>query len=143
MGKPLGLGSVKLSIESCQKVDRAQRYTVAGLSAERYQPLQGWEQIRDDYKAKMMRPDIKNALCLLGRIPADGTIPIHTPTIEPAPGQSLDLETKTFQWFVANDEAKGPQKALPPLTDQDTELPTLERCRSTEHSADRSRAAGN
>jgi CRISPR-associated protein (TIGR03986 family) len=38
MGKPLGLGSVKIEVIGYFPVDRIARYSVAGLRAERYQP---------------------------------------------------------------------------------------------------------
>jgi CRISPR/Cas system CSM-associated protein Csm3 (group 7 of RAMP superfamily) len=139
MGKSLGLGSIKLTIEACEKIDRSRRYSIDGLISNRFLGGLDWSDLRDRYRRIRVSPGIQNALRLLGTVPANGNIPVTGPTIEPDPDlrPAKHPEKDTFQWFVANDagltsdrrhyQIPTAKKALRPLRPGDTELPTLDR----------------
>lgn len=136
MGKSIGLGTVKLSIDQVGLVPRHVRYSVDGLQVDRSQAYTAWPNLRNRW-SRMAHPDIHQALLLLGSIPADN-IPIHTPTVEPLPGDTAGDEFKTFRWHVANDNGLRQQvgqqhrqipmqeRPLTPLNRESTSLPTLE-----------------
>lgn len=140
MGKPLGLGSVKVEVLRRTSVDRQQRYTLAGLQADRHhevlepsaQPETFWDP-RDKVIADgLVSEEIHDAICLLGTF--DGAPPseqIDTPTLI----DQNDAETETYLWFVANDTGLKPphremppqEQALTPLPESPGELPRLRR----------------
>lgn len=157
MGKPIGLGTVKIEPVGLFCIDRQQRYTSNGLFAGRYH--QAW--LSDKETALLparlylresqgspksdgsfsfagfrktfvagMDQDIKQALYLLGD-PAKVVHPVHTPQVQG--GNEEFLEQETFLWFVANDIGKpkkglkAQMKNLEPLTEGSKELPTLPR----------------
>jgi len=153
MGKPIGLGSVKVAPEGIFLLDRKKRYSSAGLTDKRYHRV--WiaenSDLPDDrYPVERasiacgtatsiqelaasfsVHPDIKKAIELLGSVPSH---PVHYPQV-----QGGDLEDKLFQWFVANDKGSGNKrngnflsaktKSLAPLSENSSELPSLERYR--------------
>lgn len=137
LGKSLGLGTIKLSVEKVAIIDRQERYSVLGLQSGREEPEETETKVTDrrDRWANAVHPDIHQALLLLGSIPTDN-IPIHTPTVAPLPGDAAGDEFKTFQWHVANDNGlTRPQQhkritakksALTPLNHKSATLPTLE-----------------
>jgi hypothetical protein len=108
MGKPLGLGSVKLEVLSISEVNRARRYTLEGLGLPRYETVRkagesGLFDLRDRVIGKVVSPDVHRAICTLGNLAAaPESRLIHTPTLAAQPG----IEEETFQWFVANDGGK-------------------------------------
>lgn len=127
MGKPLGLGSVRIDPETLEIVDRSKRYSPEGFTAVRHAPASF-----DKYRAtftKGMDTQIANALKVLGD-PAKVKLPVHTPQVV-----GIGLEEETFRWFVANDVGFGSENkgnkikpvncCLKPITKDD--LPELER----------------
>ena len=135
MGKALGLGSIKVTIQHVQSVNRQARYSsVDALDQPRSTADTTWTQVLQTFRATVPRP-IANALKLLGQPPTDG-FRVLQPVLE---GQDTGdaLEKETFRWFVANDNPDGwkdrttglevPQmkQFLHPL-DTATTLPTLE-----------------
>jgi CRISPR-associated protein (TIGR03986 family) len=123
MGKPLGLGTVRIDPVELSTVDRTKRYSLAGFKADRFNPDGAtFDEIRKLF-AGAMDGDIKNALRLLGT-PKFVTAPVHTPQNE-----GLDPETDTFKWFVANDDPRlrdyQKREFLEPLRDKLNELKPL------------------
>lgn len=126
LGKPLGLGTVRLDPVGLFLVDRANRYSADGVLSSRYGTV--WkssvlwdDKIPDIYelekKAEPNMPDddlenirscfsssvsseISSALSVLGN-PNNVTQPVRYPVIR---GQ--DPEEETFKWFVANETAR-------------------------------------
>ena len=128
MGKPLGLGSVKIEVQEWQVLDRQARYSVAGLRAVRYaesrHPLDaGFWRLRDAaITSGLVSREIHNAICLLGNYAAaPAAEQVHTPTL----ADQSDPESKTFKWFVENDKVQ--QKSLQPLNEAKGVLPQLVR----------------
>ncbi len=117
MGKPLGLGSVKVEVIEWQEVDRQSRYSPAGLRGSRYAVVRRagepvfWK-LRDAVITSGLVPrEIHKAICVLGSYRgAPRSADIHTPTL----ADQLDAEGETFKWFVANDNG---------LTERDRTIP--------------------
>lgn len=125
MGKPLGLGTVRLDVIALLEVDRQQRYRAAGLFAPRYRravfaededPSAWPERYRaeretpagpengPDFPASLRRRwrdemsrQVRSALERLGET-------LHEPQSVSLPlVEGGDKETETFAWFVVND----------------------------------------
>ena len=127
MGKPLGLGSVKIQVRRQGLIDRKERYTLAGLRADRYQRLiesgdANFWRLRDAaISSGLVSKRIHEAICTLGDLehsPVSGNI--HTPTLA---GQR-DPEQKTYEWFVLNDRKI--HNHLKPLSEAGGVLPALD-----------------
>ena len=123
MGKPLGLGTVRIDPVELSTVDRQNRYSLAGFKSTRFRT----DGVSFDDMRKVfttgMDGDIKNALRLLGA-PKFVTAPVHTPQID-----GLDVETDTYKWFGANDNRglnDDQREFLEPLRDGLNELKTLD-----------------
>lgn len=155
MGKPVGLGKVRLDPVGIWYIDRLKRYQETSLfEATRYHSawVQADEQPghwpdlytreRQEYAqglapgpdfaalhaqfAATMDRDIRHAIELLGN-PDMVRHEVHTPQVEEA-RTPQEREQKTYEWFVANDKASDRQRQyLAPLTYETRELPTLER----------------
>jgi CRISPR-associated protein (TIGR03986 family) len=138
MGKPLGLGSVKIEVVEWRVVDRQKRYTVAGLRAVRHSEVRRpadvvfWRLRDEAITSRLVTPEVHRAICMLGNFAAaPPSDQIHTPTLADQP----DAESETFQWFVANDsgrkerfeEIPKQQKSLQPLSEAGKTLPKLVR----------------
>lgn len=135
LGKPLGLGTVKVAIEGAFLIDRVARYTNA-LDAARYHSAWRAAALATEYPWAWRYPEEAKQLSLMSppaldasprpnfwdpnRIddktlaivktlgdPALVQAPVHTPTVD-----GYGPEKKTFEWFVQNETAVGPQ-ALP------------------------------
>lgn len=125
MGKPLGLGKIRIDITGLELVDRQQRYTWGGLlSARASDCLDRLSELRTHFV-----PDerVHNAISLLGN--PDVHRPVHYPV---ANDQAPYSETELFKWFVNNNKLEHPN----PLPDLDgaTALPMLEpNGQQTEH----------
>ena len=153
MGKPIGLGKVRLDPVGLFYIDRMKRYQETSLfEACRYHA--GWLSARENLQewpdayarerqeaahglasgqsfetlrslfAGTMDKDIQRALELLGD-PTMVRYDVHTPQIAGA-RQPREMEQETYRWFVENDRKTRPQ-FLAPLTQDTHELPTLER----------------
>jgi CRISPR-associated protein (TIGR03986 family) len=150
MGKPIGLGSVKIHPEGIFFINRERRYSAAGFEKDRYHNAWtngnhgNWPQDRYDIEKESassggiqpieqwaaefpVAPEIGKAIELLGSVPEKE---VHYPRV-----QGGDAEEKLFQWFVANDIGSGEwpnnmhaqKKFLEPITERFTELPSLKR----------------
>jgi CRISPR-associated protein (TIGR03986 family) len=141
MGKPLGLGTVRIDPMALLLVDRSKRYTTEGYFGSRYHQASAasredsprWP---DHYAAERqaaknasgapdlgalaaryratMNPDVRSAIELLGETTSPSS-PVSTPLVEGG-----DPERETFQWFMANDS-----QGLAPLTRSSREIPAL------------------
>ncbi|PID64649.1 MAG: TIGR03986 family CRISPR-associated RAMP protein [Gammaproteobacteria bacterium] len=143
MGKPIGLGTVKIDIAVLQTIDRYARYTDTTQDSERYnqgawisQELQN--EIPNQYKGKgisnkkgMLSPedcrkvfmetmdaDIQRAIELLGD-PGNVTSPVHYPQLD-----RKNIETKNYEWFKQNEIE---QQVLKPITKNTTHLTPFAR----------------
>lgn len=159
MGKPIGLGSVKVDIAALQTIDRKRRYSENSIDDERYNQ-HSW--INADYAAKLenagysvgpnsnpldpavlrktftdtMDADIYRALELLGN-PNSVKRPVHYPQV-----QDGHIEQENYKWFVANDQGSGQEpnkigpfhQTLKTIDENTTELPVLTRHRWEENS---------
>jgi CRISPR-associated protein (TIGR03986 family) len=130
-GKPLGLGSVKVTVVNLERLEPEVRYS--SLDDE------GWSDVMDqkerciDLFRRAMEilyhrpladlPNIQDLMALAGEPPE---LPIHYPRTAPEPS----VEGKNFEWFVGNKRSgrnAGPRLVLQ-LADEDTEgLPLLDR----------------
>jgi CRISPR-associated protein (TIGR03986 family) len=157
LGKPLGLGAVRVDPVGLFLINRVERYSGTGLFRPRYaeiwrddQAASEWPQSRygretqakgnqltvsiEDLRMEFRESikaaggdEILVALELLGN-PAKVRAPVHSPT---RAGQ--DAETKTYEWFVANDVGSGTgqnrlrpaEKCLSPVSAMNG-IPTLE-----------------
>jgi len=141
MGKPIGLGSVRLDVVGYFEVDRQERYTPAGLFARRYrrawvpldaQPadwpdpyaverstaedLRGtgsWvDELRQGFRGSMSAK-VRNALERLGEASFEPG-QVSWPLVEDSDG-----ETKSFEWFVSNAQLRpGDRKTLRPIQER-------------------------
>jgi len=136
LGKSLGLGSVKLTIEGLFHLNRAVRYTPDGLSSNRYHQVfipSGKvlpAELADRYPLEMtvlekkaqpdeslqieidlVDQDSLDILIGLGRQP-DGDIPVCYPVSGPD-GQRPHHEGAGFNWFVKNIDRKQPLGTAP------------------------------
>jgi hypothetical protein len=138
LGKPLGLGTVRLDICACCLRDSAGRYTAAGLTAPRYGEV--WQEIADTTwhphyaaeataiaGAQTARPAAwqlddnplidrrtRDLMATLGD-PGRVQLPVQAPlTAAKSRSPGAEQEQETFEWFVQND-AKGQEypQALP------------------------------
>jgi CRISPR-associated protein (TIGR03986 family) len=155
MGKPIGLGKIKIEPVGLFQVNRIARYSSGGFFKERY--AKKWlgvgedvAQLPDTYKEEKsatmsatiatldlqairskftLHPDIHRAIELIGD-PTHLQGDVHTPTVE---GQ--EREKETFKWFVANDIGSGNKQQgtwidsqhayLKPIKEDSPHLPTL------------------
>ncbi len=128
--KPLGFGSVKLSVEQVELLDLSSRYNSLSVSGwrsatltERSNCLARFETAMQRCYGKPLRelPNIADLLALLTAPKHDQPLHIHYPRTNLKP----DPEGKNFEWFVAN-KAKStkPEKAGPNLP---LDLPGNER----------------
>ncbi|MEY4979440.1 MAG: hypothetical protein RLZZ352_1710 [Pseudomonadota bacterium] len=128
MGKPLGLGSVKLCMEKMELVDRQKRYAEDDLTTPRiHTTLVGKDLEHLAAQGMASAPNnVRRALQLLGN-PAAVTRPVHYPQ-----NTNSTLEHEHFKWFMANDKTDqhappNNQQALKSLNANSTALPTLRR----------------
>ncbi|MBU2551273.1 MAG: TIGR03986 family CRISPR-associated RAMP protein [Proteobacteria bacterium] len=149
LGKPLGLGSIRIQVCSVRLIDRTRRYAQDDPFASRYHRV--WEnppEETDEYEEYLIRirengmestepaewlaeagqcftrdmdPAIREAIEKMGREVEDH--PVSYPvTRDQQPG----AETENFKWFQNNDRSKADQQGLKPLDAlKDDELPLL------------------
>lgn len=157
MGKPIGLGSVKIHIVGMYLVDRSARYRQTDFSvAARYagvwkdkavsnlpphlrreqeaNPTSGVIDPRHLANAQMTElcdndKAVFNAILLAGN-PNAVKWPVHYPQLN-----DRDIERETFAWFVCNDRPvstwNGIQQFLESFHANSTQLPTLDRTTRT------------
>ncbi len=104
LGKSLGLGHVKLQIIKLETISRKTRYSVTGLTEERYSDNQSLlEKLRNNQNNPLINNDAQKALCALSDLEN-----IKHPVCYPYSKfskQSAHNESKGFEWFVCNDRA--------------------------------------
>jgi len=141
MGKPLGLGSVKVEIKALELVDREKRYALDALDTERSHQALSIEEIASLAAAGMQTapPDVRRALQLLGNPDAVKT-PVHYPQVEGG-----KLENEHFKWFMTNDDDSNnnpkdnKKKALKTISANTSQLQTLPRLKEKDGNAQRGR----
>jgi CRISPR-associated protein (TIGR03986 family) len=126
LGKPIGLGSVKLSVTSVQLVDRQKRYAQTSFEIDTNESL---TVINSDNFLKLAsshmrtfseaQPTVYKALRLLGE-PKHVTLPVHYAQIKGA-----DLEKNSYNWFVQNSRPSADSQFLQPVTDLTDKLQGL------------------
>ncbi len=151
MGKPLGLGTVKIDPIGLFFVDRVARYSDQWGDSPRYHehwsadmPESDWperyahiRQALTDERVKAagtshrfenLRSGFESVMdrdihraLELLGDPAKVSSPVHTPQVADAP----DPETETYKWFVENEEKKIKHQYLEPLSASSTALPVL------------------
>lgn len=156
MGKPIGLGSVKITPVGLFLIDRSARYRDDALEAPRYHrvwkrapdapadnvrnwpahlsteaslaPVDGLDPLRlAEHAMKGVPAALRNAIRVSGD-PNAVRMPVHYPQLA-----GLEIETETYEWFMDNDgqgkNFRGPQQALEPTTDKSHAPPVLKRTR--------------
>jgi len=149
MGKPIGLGSVKIEVVGMFLINRATRYSQKSFTDDRYSvvykdagfPAALPEQLRREQNVrgtpnsptpaslahaqmadlKANAPEVFNAILLSGN-PDAVKLPVHYPQL----ADKL-IEHETFEWFVNNDRQgwQGRQQGLAVFTRDTTSLPAL------------------
>jgi hypothetical protein len=100
MGKPIGLGSVEITIDRVQTIDRQKRYTADGWGKPRFSGEElDWARFRKGFRDGMCA-EIRTTLEALGdptqlRQDVQISYPVCT---------GLAGSGKQFEWFVANEE---------------------------------------
>jgi CRISPR-associated protein (TIGR03986 family) len=131
LGKSIGLGSVRIDIESFEFVNRFERYFRHNLDAPRADIVQVTEPLRNAIIQKwgdgVLRGDAVKAQLVLGRMNA-----VVAPVVSPLRTRShqANAEKETFAWFTHNDDTQhGPhhRQVLPDLDLDDQALPTMNR----------------
>jgi CRISPR-associated protein (TIGR03986 family) len=149
MGKPIGLGSVKIEPVCVLKMDRKSRYSAAGFFQSRYAPARfrngcDKESMPDVYKSNCADALIGEGFTCAGKIPKNGFTPVKS--IDKAikllgdpgkvrkdikvstPAAGADDENETFKWFGNNDDRNTPnhlRQFLKPITEGTTSLQIL------------------
>lgn len=145
MGKPIGLGSVKIEFSGLYLIDRVKRYLTTDFDASgRYDSV--WNPMNDEFPAtlqperqatgttgcaspkklanaqmeqlKSSDPAVFRAILLTGN-PEGVTKPVHYPQL-----LGSDVEVDTYLWFVTNEKAACRQ-TLAPFDKGSDRLPTL------------------
>uniref|UniRef100_UPI004055A0E3 TIGR03986 family type III CRISPR-associated RAMP protein n=1 Tax=Candidatus Electrothrix sp. TaxID=2170559 RepID=UPI004055A0E3 len=155
MGKPIGLGTVRIDLAGLHFINRKKRYaedspedarwnqggwTDPDLRQELEQagydvPEQGEAPAPEQCRQRFLQtidPDIYRALDLLGN-PQHVRKPVHYPQVKAdAHGDesNIDIENENFKWFVDND--KDHHECLSPLDENSDCLPLLTRKKEVE-----------
>lgn len=133
MGKPLGLGSVKLEVMGWFPVDRQRRYSLAGLRSERYgasevrqadlperysyeRTAQAGTTFLSEACEELLRTGlvpapVKKALEMLGNF---ATSPLASEVRYPTNVDQRDKEKEHFKWFQFNDGHKERGRTMSP-----------------------------
>jgi CRISPR-associated protein (TIGR03986 family) len=100
MGKPIGLGSIAVTLDSVRTVDRVERYSATGWDKPRFnEGILDLSKLRKDFR-EGINPEIRAALETLGDPDAlDPNIMICYPSCEGAQAQG-----KNYEWFVSNED---------------------------------------
>jgi len=124
MGKPIGLGTIQITPEHLEVLDRRARY--AAEDCWNQQPVDATAAIvplRDQAAQSLKRrlPTVNNALLLIGESTGlrDVSYPLTVHQVTPAA-----RETENFHWFMNNRETR---QVLAPITATTTELPRLRK----------------
>jgi len=127
--KPLGFGSVKVSVQTVEVLNLSERYTLNGNGWHPVNQTQ-WKKCVENFKAAMERcyekkfeelENIQDLNALLGTVP---TRPVHYPR-PPYMGTSKpDPEGKQYEWFMGHKRWK---KFPLPLPKEDQGFPLLDK----------------
>jgi CRISPR/Cas system CSM-associated protein Csm3 (group 7 of RAMP superfamily) len=110
MGRPIGLGSVKLKLEKLELEDRTKRYRTAAQSPPKIIPNAG--QLAKAGMSKLYEhdPKLHDALLVLGE-PKHVTAPVHYPQLA-----GSNLEVRSYAWWGTNDDPNaGTAQSLSPI----------------------------
>ena len=126
MGRPVGLGSVKLSLGKLDVIDRDQRLIDGSEALVGQDPqilaAQTMMKLKDDDRA------FWRGLLLLGE-PGRVRCPVHYPQVTPGtlpkkkrngtqpPAMKGRIENLNYQWWVANDDLGTTGQTLKPLAE--------------------------
>ncbi len=152
MGKPIGLGSVKIDIAALHTIHRHKRYGQDATSELRFNQHSWIDKVYKDELQKegyhtnettdplvpevlreifttTMNADIYRALDLLGD-PQNVKHPVHYPQVT-----GCEIEQENYKWFVANDQGSGTgrnkisavEEILKDIVETENQLPTLAR----------------
>jgi CRISPR-associated protein (TIGR03986 family) len=127
LGRPIGLGTVKIEILDLSKIDRYKRYNNSGLFDDRCQKINSdIEKLQSDFRS--LNSNICGVLETLGN-PDNLDANVHYPKVF-----RKTVEEENFKWFVANDSGLGSTRKrnkidakkefLKPIV-QNEKLPTL------------------
>jgi CRISPR-associated protein (TIGR03986 family) len=132
MGKPLGLGTVRVDIKEVNLVDRSKRYhSDDPFAALRYHQIQKEAWVKDKVALVRNDPSYEIQFKTIEQIgnPANaGTSAVHYPQVaEKTPG-TAGFEQELYEWFSANEKNKvtAQRKSLQGLTGSGL-LPKLPR----------------
>ncbi len=148
MGKPLGLGTVKIDIASLQTINRYNRYSNTKQDDDRYNEggiIKGelQKEMLDIYKdiskengilkpdelkklfVNTMDADIYRAIELLGD-PGNIRSPVHYPQVDSIGPTLADIEKENFKWFVKN-ESEGKREMLEPIAKDTIQMKPFSR----------------
>ena len=101
MGKPYGLGQIRLDIDGIEQVNRPQRYSLSGLKSERSSAYKDDKKTRN---TKLIDTTAWRELQTLANPKYSADHPVCYPFTT---GQKAYSEEKGFQWFVNNEKPKG------------------------------------
>jgi CRISPR-associated protein (TIGR03986 family) len=130
-GKPLGLGSVQITVHSVECLNFKKRYQSLAESGPINIPPEEWKKWRtafekamaDRYDEKEFRQlkNIRDLKALLSAPPDD--LPIHypRPTLKP------DEDHPSYEWFMGNNRDNGPKFELPLAEDDTVGLPLVDK----------------
>lgn len=132
--RPLGFGSVKISIREARIYryhDRYRDLEETGFEEKTEEMLAAWKKKYVSHFKQAMEQaygkpfdaleNIQDLRALLADSQPD--LPIHYPRSSPEP----DPEGKNFEWFVGNNRKEGPGYLLPLAPDDDKGMPLLDR----------------
>jgi CRISPR-associated protein (TIGR03986 family) len=130
LGKPIGLGTIKIDVLELLKIDREKRYSSLGLFESRFENINTEiELLRDNFRN--LNSDICDILETIGN-PKNIQTNVHYPKVA-----GKTDEEENFKWFVANDSGSGSNKRsnridakvkpLKPIV-KNQPLPTLDEC---------------
>ena len=151
MGKPIGLGSVRIEVVGMRLIDRGIRYSSTALTGRpRYghlwrsadlsdaalpMHLRSTQQASDSadlatpaglaaahmHAVRASNPAVFKALELVGD-PGQVVAPVHYPQVE-----GMSVEQETYKWFVRNDKARQGGQGLASFSGASNALPVLSR----------------
>jgi len=124
MGKPLGLGTVRIDIRELQMDTPLKRYREEGPFSALTVQATDWRGYRNRFVHTMreISPEAIDAIELLGD-PEKARYPVEYPQVQNAPNP----EQENFKWWVNNDGRRSKRQYLKPLDESGSIIPWLER----------------
>lgn len=145
MGKPLGLGTVQITVREIELVDRINRYAKDALTDKRGErmilfgeganeaskrPLQWVEEFKQVMKAADPDGATFRVLETLGD-PAKVSHPLHYPQVAGPTSNNADFETERYEWFVTNDYKNTADNQRQHLGTVGAQIPSMDRLPKT------------